>query len=215
MPAANLMPAFLRAFRVNELGSASPYQLIFAAKGSAGASFGAMQGDLAAGQANVTKTFHDCLAAAGVSDDKIVTLTAKLSVHLLGNPLSAADTKLVNNALLASKNLVDAMDQQILKGVMKDVDKCISKASGAGRSIEPEALLYIGLWINMSGPPTKLLKWLQGDDPQLPNPIPPAGDGVDVPAIQTYLQATSYYISNPGNWPHMVESVDAGAPLLP
>jgi hypothetical protein len=89
MPDANLMPAFLKAFQVNELGPASPYQLIFAAKGSAGASFGAMQGDLAAGQKVVTKTFHDCLAAAGVSEDKIATLTAKLSVHLLGNPLNA------------------------------------------------------------------------------------------------------------------------------
>jgi hypothetical protein len=107
------------------------------------------------------------------------------------------------------------MDQQILKGVMKDVDKCISKADAAGRSIEPEAQLYIGLWINMSGPPTKLLTWLQGGDPQLPMPIPAAGDIVDVPAIQTYLQATSYFVSNPGNWPHMVESVTAGAALLP
>lgn len=215
MPDDDLKPAFLEAFRVNEIGSKSAYEILFAAKGQSGGSFGAMQGDLAAGQKNVTKTFHDCLAAAGVPAPKIATLTAALATHVTKNPLSAADTKLVNDALFASKDLVDAMDEGILKGVFDDLDGCIDTATTNGRSIDPEAQLYIGLWINMSGAPSKLLTWLKGGDPALTKPIPKAGAVVDVPAIQTYLQATKYFVDNKKNWPHMLESVAAGAKLLP
>lgn len=205
MPDDNLKPAFLEAFRVNEIGAKSPYEILFAAKGQSGGSFGAMQGDLAAGQPNVTKTFHDCLAAAGISEGKIASLTSRLAAHVTSNPLSAADTKLVNDALFASKALVDAMDEKILEGVFDDLDECIDTASKAGRSIDPEAQLYIAMWINMTGPPTKLLTWLKGN----PNTV------VDVPAIQAYLKATKYFVENKKNWAHMVESADAGAKLLP
>ena len=77
MPESNMLPAFLEAFHVNEIGSKSPFEILFAAKGQSGGSFGAMQGDLAAGQKNVTKTFRDCLAAAGVPKAKIDSLIAK------------------------------------------------------------------------------------------------------------------------------------------
>lgn len=50
MPDSSMLPAFLAAFRVNEIGSKSPFEILFAAKGQSGGSFGAMQGDLAAGR---------------------------------------------------------------------------------------------------------------------------------------------------------------------
>ena len=215
MPESNMLPAFLDAFRVNEIGSKSPLEILFAAKGQSGGSFGAMQGDLAAGQKNVTKTFRDCLAAAGVPKAKIDSLIAKLAVHVTSNPLSAADTKLVNEALRAGKDLVNRMDEEILQDVFEDLDTCIATAAGAGRTIEAATQLYIGLWINMTGKPSTLLTWLEGGNPGLSKPIPKAGKVVDVPAIQTYLKATKFFVQNTKNFAHMVESVDAGAKLLP
>ena len=215
MPDNALKPALRMALRLHEIGDSSPYRLSFAAKGVSGASFGFMQGDLAANQPGVQKTFHDALAAAGVSEAKIKSLTQQLSVHLISNPLTAADTKLVNDALLASKGLVDAMDEDILQGVYGSLDQCTQTATGAGRTIAPKALIYMALWINMSGPPTSLLKWLAGKNPGLTKPIPKAGAVVDGPAMETYLQATSYYSENPHNFPHILQCAAAGAALLP
>jgi hypothetical protein len=215
MPDPKLMPALLEAFRVNEIGSKSPYEILFAAKGNSGGSFGAMQGDLAAGQAIVTKTFRDCLAASDFTASEIAALTARLSVHVVANPLSAGDTKRVNDALLAGKELVDAMDQSIMKDVLDDLDDAIATGAAAGHKIEPVAQLYIALWINMTGPPSKLLTWLKGGDPKLTTTIPAAGAVVGETAIQTYLKATKYFVENPKNWKHMLESVAAGVAKLP
>jgi hypothetical protein len=196
-----LKAAIVTAVRMNEIGSGSPYVLCFAGKGNSGASFGATQGDLAAGQPIVQSTFRNALAAAGFSAADIQQFTAALSVHLLSNPLSAADTQRINAALLNSKNLVDNMDQQILAGVYSGLDQCIAAASSAGRQIEPIALIYMALWINMSGPPTALLDWLKG----------PTQDGtVTEGDIKSYLSATSYFTANPGNLPHIIASAQAG-----
>jgi hypothetical protein len=215
MPDDALKPALRMALRLHEIGDESPYRLSFAAKGVSGASFGFMQGDLAANQPGVKKTFHDALAAAGVAETKIQNLTQRLSVHLISNPLTAAETKLVNDALLASNALVDAMDEAILQGVYNDLDQCAQTADDAGRSIATKALIYMALWINMSGPPTSLLKWLAGKNPGLAKPVPKAGNVVDGPAMEAYLRATSYYSENPQNFPHLLQCAAAGAALLP
>jgi hypothetical protein len=215
MVADALKPAFRKALRLNEISNASPYRLSFAAKGNSGASFGFMQGDLAAHQPVVTQTFQQALAAAGIPQDTIDALTQQLSVHLTTNPLTPEDTQLVNNALLASKALVDAMDESILQGVYRGVDRCTQSAQNAGRSIDPRALIFMALWINMSGPPTTLLKWLSGQDPGFSQPVPPAGDVVDEGAIRAYLAATPFFVKNPHNLLHIVQSAEAGATLLP
>ena len=202
------------ALRLHEIGDASPYQLFLAGKGKSGASFGFMQGDLAAGQPEVKTTFHDILAADGISQNQIENITKKLSVHLIFNPLGPAETKLVNDALAAHSDLVDAMDEQIARNVYDDLDQCLQTAQGAGRAIAPKALIYMALWINMTGPPSSLLKWLGGGNPGLPKPIPKAGSAVDGPAMETYLRATHYYTENPGNLPHMLNSAAAGAAIL-
>src|SRR5258707_8076312 len=117
MPDDAVKPALRAALRFNEIGDASPFELTFAAKGKSGASFGFMQGDLAAGQPEVTKTFRAVLAAAGFAQAKIDALVAQLSVPHATNPLSKADTDAINTALVKSAPLVDAMDENILGGV--------------------------------------------------------------------------------------------------
>jgi hypothetical protein len=210
---SELKTAILTGIRLNEIGNGSPYKLCFASKGSSGASFGVTQGDLAAGQPIVTTTFQNALAAAGFSAAEIQQFTSTLSVHLIGNPLSTMDTQRINAALLNSKNLVDSMDQQILAAVYSDVDKCISAASSAGRHVEPIAIIYMALWINMSGPPTSLLLWLKGLDPGMPG-VPTLGPAVTEDDMKGYLSATSYFRANTGNLPHIVASAEAGALTL-
>jgi hypothetical protein len=207
---ADLKAAIQYAVQLNEIGHESAYRLCFAGKGNSGASFGAMQGDLAAGQPIVTSTFQKILQNAGHSADDIQTITAQLSVHLFSDPLTAAQTDSINAALLANKSLVDAMDQVILQGIFSGLDKCISAASSANKHIEPIALIYMALWINMTGPPTRLLTWLEGGDPGMEG-APVLGGAVGEDDMKGYLGATSYFRANPGNLPNTVNSAEAGA----
>jgi hypothetical protein len=215
MPDDALKPALRAALRMHEIGNESPYRLFFAAKGKSGASFGFVQGDLAAGQPEVQRTFREVLTAAGVGHDVITDIARRLSVHLIANPLSPAETKQVNDALLAGRASVDAMDEAILAKIYAGVDTCIARAAQAGRSVAPKALLYMAMWINMTGPPSKLLVWLDGRDPQLRSAVAPPGNPVDVPAVEAYLLATDYYTENRRNFAHMQESAAAGALKLP
>jgi hypothetical protein len=215
MPDESIKAALRAALRHHEIGDGSPYRLYFAGKGESGASFGFMQGDLNTGPPIVSRTFHNALAAAGIALAKVASLEQQLSGHLRVNPLPGVDTSLVNDALQASRVLVDAMDEELLQSVYGHLDSCTADAAGAGCAIESKALLYIALWINMTGPPTKLADWLGGGDPGFRTPVPPAAPRVEEEGIATYLLATRYYVENPQNWPHMLESVEAGAALLP
>lgn len=215
MPEDKFKPALRASLRMHEIGTNTPYRLYFAAKGKSGASFGFMQGDLAAGQENITKTFRTILLLEGVSDAKINSLLSKLSVHTITNPLNAADTNLVNSALQKHRAEVDAMDEEILQDVYASLDTCISTALQNKRTITGRAMLYCALWINMSGKPTKLLQWLKGLNPHLVHDIPVAPPVVSGEDLRTYLTATSYYTENPGNLAHLDASVKAGEVLLP
>ena len=214
MPDETLKPALRMALRLHEIGDASPYQLSFAGKGKSGASFGFMQGDMEAGQPEVRPTFHDALAAAGIDEPTIAGFAAQLSVPLITCPLATADRDTVNAALLAGSALVDAMDEQILGKVYDSLDTCTARATAAGRGIAAKGLIYMALWINMTGPPSTLLVWLGGGVPAMRKPVPPAGAVVDGPAMETYLGATDYFVENPGNMPHMLQCAAAGAATL-
>jgi len=104
------------------------------------------------------------------------------------------------------------MDERIIAEVYTDTDKCSDAATTGNRTIEPKALLYMALWVNMTGKPTKILEWLKG---QSVGGVAAPGPVVDTPAIEGYLLKQKYYIQNPGNFPHMRSSVAAGAALLP
>ena len=215
-PDGGLEAALLTAIRQNEIGDASPYRLSYAAKGSSGASFGFMQGDMAVGLPIVQSTFCDVLAAAHIPDDKINSLAQTLSVHLIQNPLSKEDTELVNAALNApaGRALVDRMDQVIFADVRQHLDRCVAAGVGSGRTITPKAQIYMLLWINMTGPPTILLKWLSGEDVTMASTVPKPDQIVDATAMENYLRATDFFSENPGNLPHFLQSAAAGAVLL-
>ena len=209
MPDDALKPALYLALRTNEIGDATPYAISFAEKGNSGGSFGAMQGDLAAGQPIVHTTFRQALAAAGVAPATIDDLERRLSMKgIKPNVITAAERATIDAALRTGSKLVDAMDETIMRTVYGHLDTCVNKAADAGRSIDPIAQLYITLWINMTGPPTTLLSWLGG-------PPPAPGATVGQPDIEQYLLRQTYYVNNPGNWPHMQQSVAKGATLLP
>ena len=215
MPDEALKPALRKALRVHEIGDDTPYRLTFAGKDHSGGSFGFMQGDLAAGQSEARQTFQAALQAANFSNAEINDILAKVGVPVHSNPLSAALTARIDAALLASRDLVDQMDEKILGKVYVQIDKCSAHASAQGRTIAGKALLYMAMWINMTGPPSKLLTWIDGGDPELTHHIPPAQALIDSDAMETYLEATKYYTDHPGNLPHLRQSAAAGVALLP
>jgi hypothetical protein len=209
-----LKPALRAALRCNEIGNETPYQLDFAAKGDSGASFGFMQGDMAV-QPIARDTFRAVMAAAGIAQSRIDVWVTKLSRHVTHNPLSTSDTREINAALQAHSGLVDAMDEKILTGVYASLDDCSSAAEEGNCTIRPAALIYMALWINMSGKPTTLLKWLRGEDPGLGGSVPRAAPTVNEASIQAYLRATAYFRENPDNLPNVIRCAQKGATLLP
>ena len=214
MPDSAVKPAIHAALRMHEIGTQTPYKLLFAGKGRSGASFGAMQGDLAAGQPVVHTTFTKSMTAAGIVAATIASLLQRLSVHLLENPLSPAERDEVDAALAASSGLVDAMDEAILAEIYADLDVCISHATAGRRTMDPEAQILAAMWINMTGPPTKLLTWIDGGSPALATPVPAPGRVIDAAAMEVYLHATDYYTTNPQNFSHLMESLAAGVGRL-
>jgi hypothetical protein len=207
-------PALRAALRCNEIGDETPYQLSFAGKGNSGASFGFMQGDMAV-QPVARDTFRAAMAAAGFDPARIDRLVAQLSRHLARNPLTPQETHQINAALAASSALVDAMDETILSGVYASLDRCTAAAGHGGCTVEPAALIYMALWINMTGPPSSLLAWLGGGNPDLDAPVPPAAPTVNAVAMQAYLGATAYFTKNRKNLPNVISCAQRGARLLP
>ena len=208
-----LKPALRAALRMHEIGNGTPYRLSFAGKGQSGGSFGFMQGDLAAGPAFVKEAFGDALTSANVPAAKIASLLHVLSAAHKSNPLGSADSALIDDALREGSALVDAMDERILGEVYADINKCIEAAATGHRDIEARALLYMALWINMTGAPSRILKWLAGED--IGGGILVPGPSVDVQAIEGYLQKQKYFVENPARFAHLRKSAAAGAALLP
>ena len=211
-PQLTLQAGLRAAIRINEIGDASPYQLSFAGKGKSGASFGFMQGDMAAGQPLVHTAFRAALAAANISANKITGLEQRLSVPLIDDPLTPEDKALVNAALNAApgRAQIDAMDTNIFEDVCRQLNRCVATAKASGRQIATKAQIYMLLWINMSGPPTTLLTWLSGNAITMAKPVPRPGPVVDGNAMEIYLAATPFYSENPGNLPHILHSAAAG-----
>ncbi len=210
-----LVPAIREAVKQNEIGSASPYALSYARLGQSGASFGFFQGDTNVNQL-ARSALTQILQAGGADAGTVGRIMAAVSQPCPnGNPLSGADTGLANGALSSDtgRQLVDAMDTTLLDVVLGELDSCIDAASAVGQSIDPEALLYIALWANMTGAPSTLDKWL-GGTPEL-GLGSPAGPVVTPRDLTGYLQATSYFQQHARNFTHMQSSVAAAVPLLP
>lgn len=217
MPDQSLLPAIARALQGNEVGNASPYQLGFAGTGKSGASFGSMQGDLAAGDPRVTACFHDALAASGWTEARIADALARLSVPLTASPLSEGDLAAVNAALDTprGRQLVDAMDEHLLDTCFTHLDSCLAAAHRGGRRVAPEAQIAIALWMNMTGPPSKLLDWLGGAAVTMAGPVPPPDEYVTGAEMVAFLRASHYFTEHPDAMRHFQEAVAAGVGVLP
>jgi len=209
---AVLVPGIKAAIRANELGTASPYCLSFAGLGQSGASFGIFQGDTNV-NATARGVLRQALSTAGVAVGDVARIMAAVSQPCPVNPLSSADTAAANGALesAAGMALVDAMDDKLLQIVLSELDSS-NAAVPAGYSIAPAGQLYISLWVNMTGAPGMLNKWL-GGTPEL-GVAPPAGPVVSRENVEAYLQASSYFRLHPRNFVHMSDSVDGGLAVL-
>ncbi len=208
------LPAIREAIRQNEIGAASPYRLSYARLGASGASFGICQGDTSVNR-DARATLLAALQAAGADEpvcDRILAAVSRPCPD--GNPLSTEDAAVADAALSseAGRRLVDAMDERLLSVVLDGLDTCIGAAASRGLSIAPEALLHIALWVNMTGAPDTLNKWLSGTREL--GLAPPPGPVVSVLDIETYLRATAYFRQHPRNLTHLLASVNAAMPLL-
>jgi hypothetical protein len=210
-----LVPPIKRAIKENELGSASPYELSYAQLGASGASFGIFQGDTNVND-TARATLLKALAANNADVDAVTRILAAVGQPCPnGNPLSPGDSTVANDALSCDTGcgLVDAMDDTLLAVVLGELDGCIAAAETRNQTIDPQALLFIALWVNMTGAPDTLKKWLSGT--QEVGLVPPVGPVVTPLNLQNYLQANVYFRLHPRNFVHMQDSVNAAIPLLP
>ena len=105
------------------------------------------------------------------------------------------------------------MDQELLAVVLSELDSSIAAAASRNLTVEAGALLYIALWVSMTGAPNTLNKWLAGT--QEVGLAPPIGPVVTSLNIQNYLRANTYFRIHPKNFVHMQESVKSALGLLP
>jgi hypothetical protein len=215
MVESNLIPAIKEAVKQNEIGNQSPYKLSYARLGVSGASFGVFQGDTNVSD-TARQTLRKALQADGASDTTIARIMSLVSQRLPnGNPLSPDDTEIADTALSSEtgRALVDAMDNGLFMIVIRDLNACTAAAQTNHCSIEPIALLYMAVWVNMTGPPTILTKFLAGNSEI--GVLPPVGPTVTTQDMQTYLHASRYFILHPRNFLHLQESVETAEALLP
>lgn len=188
-----LIPAIKEAMKQNEIGDASPFQLSYARLDKSGASFGAMQGDTHVSDL-ARSTLGQVLAAAGADNvriDRIIGLVEQLCPN--GNPLNPADTKFANDALAApaGRALVDQMDVKLLNDILAGVDAAVAVGRKHDITITPQAQLYIACWVNMTGPPDKLLNFLAGKSEL--GLAPPSSPTFGETDVVTYLNATDFF----------------------
>jgi hypothetical protein len=209
-----LIPAIREAIKQNEIGNASPYVLSYARLEVSGASFGVFQGDTNVSP-NARATLAAALRANGADEATVTRILGLVSQPCPnGSPLSAEDAATADRALSsdAGKHFVDAMDNQLLQTVLHGIDSCVTVANGRSLTIAPVAVLYIALWVNMTGPPTVLARWIGGTSEL--GLAPPTGPQVAQQDLENYLHATQFFTLRPKNFLHMQASVQAAVPLL-
>jgi Uncharacterized protein conserved in bacteria (DUF2272) len=212
---ASLLPAIRAALRENEIGDQSPYVLSYAELGSSGGSFGVFQGD-ACVDPNARAALKQVLVAAKVDSATVTRIVNAVSQPCPnGSPLSPADQKTADNALNSPKGraIVDAMDDKILQIILNELDTSIAAAQSVKRQLDPGSQISVALWVNMTGAPTSLNEWIQGET--MGGVAPPAAATVTRNDLKRYLQGTKFFTLHPKNLIHFEASVDAGLSQLP
>jgi hypothetical protein len=208
---SDLKSALLHALKIHNIGrNGDSHTISYSNLGRSGASFGAMQGDLAIGPDFVRQTMRNILSMQGLDETTIAGLIGKLSRPQVGDPLGPSELQVINTALSVQRAQVAAMDQQIAEEVFSKLDECIAAARQGGRTIDSTAQLYIGLWINMTGNPTRLKEWLGGSSDR----TTPPGNPVSKADIERFLLTSKYYAEHPRNFQHLRDSVAEGVLLL-
>jgi hypothetical protein len=206
----SLLPAIRAALRDNEIGDQSPYVLSYARLGTSGGSFGVFQGDAHA-DPMAREALTQVLTAANVDPDTVARIVNAVSQPCPnGSPLSPADQQTADNALASPKGrvIVDAMDEKILQVILSELDSSIDAAESVDSQLDEGAQLCIALWVNMTGAPTTLNKWIKGQ--QIGAVAPPAASPVTRDDVTRYLEATKFFTDNPKNLIHFQASVDKG-----
>lgn len=196
---SKLMVAIAAAVRSNELGTASPYRLSYAGIAQSGASFGACQGD--------TSANHDALAtlSAILADVPPVRRAGWLAVLALPcprSPLNIADAAEIDAAIASppGQALTDAMDARLLRAVFLGVEQC---RAAAHQGLADDGAIGCALWINQSGPPTALLRYLAARD-----------RAVGQADVAAYVKATAYFQAHRANYEHFQAAWRVGMEAL-
>ena len=202
-----IIDAMRAAVRSNELGAADPHQLSFAGAGTSGASVGVFQADLAHNAA-ARAALWPLLSRANLSS--VQRVLSLLSEPCARNPLSAADTLVINGCLHspAGRDVVDRLDDGIFTTVQQHVISAEGAAAMGGHQLTPGAYCAIACWVNMTGAPTTLSNWLAGRGLPLETDVPsPTSTLITEEDVYVYLAGTKFFKANPQHLLNLKKSV--------
>ena len=200
--------------------AAEIYAISFAEDGQSGGSFGAMQNDChASGRA--LSVFTGILLAAKMPIDQRGRVIGLVAAAQRSDPLSPADRAAVNAALesVQGRAAVDQLDQSVFRLLLPQLDRCIAAAAAnGGAAIATDAAMGMAIWINASGAPSTLLRWL-GGEPVIEHAGRPAlvarGQVIDQAAFTAYLALTLEFSRSPRYIEAMTEAMAIGLAKLP
>lgn len=185
------------------------YALSFAAQGQSGASVGRMQTDLAqrgneAQREQVAALIRAHGQAFGIGDEARTQIAGSLSDRRPSPLLGEYDAQL--HALLAGdagRAVIDRIDRERRGELVRQVETVLQHAArnphGPGQfdpvNPDPAVLAATARWINQSGPPTKLLAWIEGRTVTLDRgrELEPPARAPELADLHGYLRATAFY----------------------
>jgi hypothetical protein len=216
---APLCAAIWAAIRWHETRdqAAAIYALSWAEDGQSGGSYGALQHDCHA-TAEARSVLADILGHDGVPAAEVSFIVASASLVQHSRPLSPARQAAADAALRSEygRGRVDALDQVVFNRMLPELDACVAAAARNGSTIAPEALIGMAIWINAAGPPTDLLRWLEGDAVPLAAGTPPRlvpGQTVELAGaagLDAYLIRTLEISRRPALLKDLADAVQVG-----
>lgn len=212
-PASPLATKIRAALSANELGPADPYALSYAGIGQSGPSYGVFQNDVYASSA-ARATLWNILMTTGTPSKPASVLVDALRVPCKVCPLGVADEATVLAALASApgRALVDALDGVTLAMVLGYVGRALDAATAVGKTLDDGAACAVALWVNMTGAPATLDRWLSGDTVTMDGVdlAPPAGPAVIQADIEGYLDHTKFFEQHARNLAHLQASIATG-----
>lgn len=201
------------ALRANELGSADPYALSYAGLGQSGPSYGVFQNDVMASTAARTTLWH-ILMTTGTPSPRAAAIVDGLRRTCTACPLGVADEETVAVAMASApgRSMIDALDGTTLAIVLGYVSQAMAAAAGAGKTLDDGAACAISLWVNMTGAPATLNRWLAGEIVTIDGVAlaPPGASVVSQADVEGYLSHTQFFQQHARNLAHLRASIATG-----